>query len=436
MRYRLGDICTITKGATGIMKAIPGEYPMVTLGEIDKTHNEYQFDAKAVIIPLISSTGHGHASMKRVKYQEGKFALGNILCAVIPKDESFVLAKYLQIYLHWNREELLVSQMKGMANVSLPMNRIADTEVIIPSFEAQQYIVNLERKLMAKELAAFKLIDDQLIYTEILHQAILQEAIQGKLVKQNIADEPASDLLKRIKVEKVKSGIKEKHLRPIESDDIPFDIPENWIWCKLGDIVESYQNGISTRGSNDITSAIVLRLADIKNSKVDVSDTRLINLPSKIIENHKLRKNDILITRVNGSIDLVGNFNYVGNSDKVLTPCDHFIRMRFGVLVNADFIFLVGKAQHVRKTIADNFKTTSGQKTINQGHIDNLLIPLPPLSEQNRIIAEVEKQAAKIEQLKKYVISNQQATEQLLKALLHQAFELEESQEAEVLMEV
>ena len=114
MKYRLGDICTITKGETGIMKAIPGDYTMVALGEANKTHNEFQFDTKAVIIPLVSSTGHGHASMKRVKYQEGKFALGNILCAVIPKDEKFVLAKYLHIYLHWNREELLVSQMKGM----------------------------------------------------------------------------------------------------------------------------------------------------------------------------------------------------------------------------------------------------------------------------------------------------------------------------------
>ncbi len=75
-RYKLGDICTITKGKTGIMNAIDGQYTMVTLGEENKTHNEYQFDVKAVINPLVSSTGHGHASMKRVKYIEGKFALG------------------------------------------------------------------------------------------------------------------------------------------------------------------------------------------------------------------------------------------------------------------------------------------------------------------------------------------------------------------------
>jgi type I restriction enzyme S subunit len=53
MKYRLGDICTITKGETGIMKAIPGAYTMVALGEANKTHNEFQFDTKAAIIPLV-----------------------------------------------------------------------------------------------------------------------------------------------------------------------------------------------------------------------------------------------------------------------------------------------------------------------------------------------------------------------------------------------
>jgi len=100
MICKLSDICTITKGNLGIMKAIPGDYSMITLGENNSTHNDYQFDAKAVIIPLVSSTGHGHASMKRVKYYDGKFALGSILCAVIPKDDTFVNAKYLHIYLH------------------------------------------------------------------------------------------------------------------------------------------------------------------------------------------------------------------------------------------------------------------------------------------------------------------------------------------------
>ncbi len=143
MRYRLGDICTITKGKTGIMKAIPGQYPLVVLGEDKKSHNEYQFDANAVIIPLISSTGHGHASMKRVQYQEGKFALGSILCAVIPNNQNILIARYLHIYLQQYKDVLLVPLMKGAANVSLPMSRIADLQIDVPSLSKQHKVIEI-----------------------------------------------------------------------------------------------------------------------------------------------------------------------------------------------------------------------------------------------------------------------------------------------------
>ncbi len=147
MKYQLKEICSITKGATGIMKASGGKYPLVALSDTRRSHNEFQFDANAVIVPLISSTGHGHASMKRVHYQEGKFALGNILCAVIPNDEKQLNAKYLHLYLQQFKETLLVPLMKGAANVSLPMNKLADVEIEVPGFERQLEIIFSAAKL-------------------------------------------------------------------------------------------------------------------------------------------------------------------------------------------------------------------------------------------------------------------------------------------------
>jgi len=134
---KIEDICHVVKGETGIMKAIPGEFPMVVLSEERKTHNEYQFDCKAVIIPLVSSTGHGHASMKRIHYQEGKFALGSILCALIPKNESEYDPEYLYHILDMGKERIFVPLMKGMANVSLPMNRIKSVEINLPPYDEQ-----------------------------------------------------------------------------------------------------------------------------------------------------------------------------------------------------------------------------------------------------------------------------------------------------------
>ena len=91
----LNDLCHIEKGQIGIMKAIEGSYPLVVTGEDRKSHNEYQIDGKAVCVPLVSSTGHGHASIKRIFYQEGKFAVGSILAALIPKDETVLNTYYL-----------------------------------------------------------------------------------------------------------------------------------------------------------------------------------------------------------------------------------------------------------------------------------------------------------------------------------------------------
>ena len=415
MKYRLGDICTIIKGATGIMKAIPGPYTMIALGETDKTHIEYQFDTKAVIIPLVSSTGHGHASMKRVKYCEGKFALGNILCAVIPNDEGYVLAKYLHIYLHWNREELLVSQMKGMANVSLPMNRIADVMVTVPSIDKQREIIELEKQLVEKEIEADNLFADQLALLENLNQAILQEAVQGKLTPQDPKDEPASKLLKRIKVEKAKLGKKEKPLPPIKPEDIPFEIPENWVWCRLGDV------GTTQTGTTPPTTNKEFFGKDIPFTKPADISLLGINYENEGLTLSGLEKgvlikaDSLMMVCIGGSI---GKSNYT-NRD---VSCNQQINAIKGLCgVSGQFLQYFLQSPYFQKAI---WAKISGGTTpiVNKSKWENIPIPLPPLSEQKRIVAEIEKQFAKTKQLKEHIIANQEATEQLLKALLHDAF--------------
>ena len=104
-KVKLGEVCLIEKGNIGILKAIPGEFPLVVTSEERKTHNEFQFDGEAVIIPLVSGTGHGHASIKRIHFQTGKFAVGSILCAVIPKDKSILSAEFLYRYLDLKKEK-------------------------------------------------------------------------------------------------------------------------------------------------------------------------------------------------------------------------------------------------------------------------------------------------------------------------------------------
>jgi type I restriction enzyme S subunit len=273
--------------------------------------------------------------------------------------------------------------------------------VTVPSIDKQREIIELEKQLVEKEIEADSLFADQLTQLENLNQAILQEAVQGKLVPQDPNDEPASELLKRIKAEKAKSGKKEKPLPPIKPEEIPFEIPSNWVWCRLGEI-------ISISSGDGLTSFQM-----DKAGKIPVYGGNGINgFHSKF----NIDSKKIVIGRVGaycGAVHITENKAWVTDNAFVVSFSES----------NIDFNWLT----HFLRALDLNKMSYKGnQPVISGARVYPLLVALPPLTEQKRIVAEIEKQLAKTKQLKEHIIANQQATEQLLKALLHQAFEVEE----------
>lgn len=429
---KIGDYCSALKGKIGIKKAVPGKYPLVTTAEERSSHIEYHFDKPSVIIPLVSSTGHGHASLKRIHYQEGKFAVGSILCAVTPKNENILDARFLYHYLDVYKENLLVSLMQGMANVTLSIDKIKEIQFPLLPIEKQVEWIRLFEKAVSFTDGLLTETTRQQTLLRKLRQSILQDAISGKLTEQWRKDnpdvEPASELLKRIKEEKArlvkeKKIPKQKLLMPITEYEIPFELPKGWVWCRLGELVQTFQNGLSKRTGLNGKKGVVLRLSDIKNYRVDLSDTRQILLTDNEFKKYSLAKHDILITRVNGSVEIVGNFNYVDAEDG-LTYCDHFIRMR---LFKADdisqYIEKIEKCPIIREAIKSQFKTTSGQKTINQSHISNFYIPLPPTKEIKEIINKLNWLYKTCDQLESQITKSRQDSELLMQAVLKEAFE-------------
>lgn len=180
-KVKIGDICRIVKGTTGIASAEPGEYPLVVTAEERKTCSSYQFDQEAVCIPLVSSSGHGKKSLKNVHYQSGKFALGTILCAVTPNNPEQLDTRFLHQYLQFYKDTILVPLMKGAANVSLSMKDIAAVEIPLPPIEKQRELSDLFITLQKNQKNLAAETEKQFEYTKQLRQNILQDAIEGKL---------------------------------------------------------------------------------------------------------------------------------------------------------------------------------------------------------------------------------------------------------------
>jgi len=418
--HKLGDLCTIEKGNTGITKAIAGEYPLVVLGEERKTHNEYQFEGDAVIIPLVSSTGHGHKSMKRIHFQSGKFALGSILCAVIPKDISMVSAQYLFRYLDLNKENELVARMHGMANVSLPMSAIADIDIPLPPLKEQIEIVE---RLGGLEKSNRKILDElsnQITFLKNLRQQILQDAIQGKLVPHNPDDEPAGKLLEHIKAEKEllvkqKKIRKEKPLPPIKPEEIPFEIPEGWIWCRLGTVIESasggtpernnlaYYNGrVSWLKSGELNDGLIINPSEEK-----ITEAGLHNSSAKVFHTGTL-----LIALYGATAGKLGILQFPSSTNQAI--CGLF--QNSFILTKYLFYYLIKWRE---KMIQDSWG--QAQPNISQKYLRHFLLALPPLSEQYRIVQKIDQLMQTCDELEQTVRQNQNYTQELLQVALKEA---------------
>jgi len=269
-----------------------------------------------------------------------------------------------------------------------------------------------------------KLHSDQLTQLTNLNKAILQEAVQGKLVPQDSKDEPASELLKRIKAEKAKSSKKEKPVPPIKPEEIPFEIPENWVWCRLGDAVNAVSDVDHRMPEKKSTGIPYISPRDFYGiNEIDFENAKKISDEDYNILSRKVKPEiyDIIFPRY-GTIGVCRYLDY----EKKFLPSYSCVTIKTNK-VNTDpkFVFYYcicpfSKIEIDRHTV----KTT--QPNVGIKSILEFRFPLPPLSEQKRIVMEIEKQFAKTKQLKEHIIANQQATEQLLKALLHQAFEVKE----------
>ena len=260
-----------------------------------------------------------------------------------------------------------------------------------------------------------------------LRQTILNLAVRGKLVPQDPADEPASDLLQRIQAQKqrlIQEGKmpKQKTLRTLVQENTPYRIPSSWQWTVLGALVRTMTNGIYKPAGFYADGGVeCLRMYNIKDGRINFDNTKRIRITKEEQETYGLAKGDFLVNRVN-SKELVGKAAPIPPRNEPLIFESKNIRVRFveaeGLPHYSNILF---QTLFYRAIIEGHAKQACGQATVNQPQLAEMPFPLPPLAEQHRIVAKVDELMALCDRLEAQLTTTQTKSRRLLESTLHQA---------------
>ena len=240
-------------------------------------------------------------------------------------------------------------------------------------------------------------------------KSILQEAIQGKLVPQLTEEGTAQDLLEQIKIEKQKL-VKEGKLKKSALNDsvifrdddnkycekigksvqcideeIPFEIPESWVWCKFQDIANSELGKTMNKASDKGSEVPYLCSINVYWDKVDLSNVKVAPFSIAEKEKYLLQKGDLLICE-GGEVGRCA----IWSNDKTMYYQNALHRVRFYGNISSKFIQNVIRSYKTMGIIDKNSKGMT-IKHFTKTALNSLYIPLPPFQEQQRIVAQIEK---------------------------------------------
>lgn len=225
---------------------------------------------------------------------------------------------------------------------------------------------------------------------EQLKASILQYAIQGKLVEQRPEEGTGEELYRQIQAEKQrliqeKKIKKEKPLAEISEDEIPFDIPESWKWVRWGNLSFSIQYGYNAPAKKSGRIKMV-RISDIQEGKVVWDTVPFCDIKEEEIPTYLLSINDILFARTGGT---VGKSYIVKEIPEEAIYAGYLIRTRYSDMLCPEYLYYFMQT-HLYWTQLRNGTIATAQPNCNGQTLSKMILPLPPLAEQKRIVAKIE----------------------------------------------
>jgi type I restriction enzyme S subunit len=422
---RIDEIFNFEKGILQSSKCVPGEYNFITASSDWKTHNEYTHDCEALVFAAAAS-----GSLGRTHYVNGKFISSDLCFIITPKDQQKlpVDLKFYHILFNELKDEIVRNTKAGTSKEAIGLGSFGKYQ--LPYFDIDTQIEIKNRFVNSEEIKSdlSNELNHQIYLVKKLRQQLLQDAVQGKLVPQDKNDEPASELLKKIKAEKAKLIAekklkKEKDLPPIKPEEIPFEIPENWVWCRLQDICLKITDGTHFSPTNVETGKFkYITAKNIKDSGINL--TKISYVTKEVHQEIYARCNpeygDILYIKDGATTgvvtinDLKEEFSMLSSVALIKLPSHisnrflmHFMRSPF----------------YYNFTREDMSGVAITRVTLDK--IQKAIFPLAPFEEQNRIVQKLDKLMQYCNELEASIKECEIQNEKLLQQVLREALRKE-----------
>lgn len=340
-------------------------------------------------------------SIGKVAIADRKVAFNQQINAVSP---LFCLSKYLfavmqSVYFTTSMKERAGGTATPIINrglwdsLCIPLPPLAEQTRIVTKIE--ELLPYIDRYAASYE----RLEQVNTEFPEDMKKSVLQYAIQGKLVEQRAEEGTGEELYQQIQTEKqrlIKEGKikKEKPLPEVAEDEIPFDIPESWRWVRLSDLCKSISDGDHQPPPQVPNGIPFLVISNVSSGTIDFANTRYV--PQDYFEalsaERIAERGDILFT-VTGSYGIPIKVN----CDKAFCFQRHIALLK--LLIDWDYLFFALKSPAI-KLQCDTIATGTAQKTVGLKSLRSIILPLPPLAEQKRIVAKLEEILPLCERLK------------------------------------
>ena len=354
-------------------------------------------------------------------------------CVLHPADE--INPRFI-FYFVLNDE--FISQLNPLQRgTSYPAVRDADvlTQVVHlpPSPEQRRIVAEIEKQFtrLDASVAALKRVQANL---KRYRASVLKAACEGKLVpteaelarSEGRDYEPADRLLEHILSERrarwesqEKRRGKYKEPAAPDTSDLP-ELPEGWVWATVDQVSHRIQYGTSSKAGSDATGIPVLRMGNIRDGNLDLNDLKYLSVQDVDVPKTLLEHGDLLFNRTN-SAELVGKSAVFKGTPSPSCFASYLIRVAFNDL-RPEFACAYMNSEHGRRYISQVRSQQVGQANVNGTKLAAMPIPLPPLPEQHRIVAEVERRLSVIQQTEATVDANLARAERLRQSILKQAF--------------